>query len=57
MIPSQLAFAAAPSIDTLAKAISRFRETLTRRKGAVVIDLSGTRVIDGRFFRTCCGNT
>ena len=38
MIPSQLG-------------ISRFRETLTRRKGAVVIDLSGTRVIDGCFFR------
>jgi N-acetylglucosaminyldiphosphoundecaprenol N-acetyl-beta-D-mannosaminyltransferase len=32
------------------KAIACFQETLTRRNKVVVIDLSGTRVIDARFF-------
>jgi N-acetylglucosaminyldiphosphoundecaprenol N-acetyl-beta-D-mannosaminyltransferase len=31
-------------------AISRFREVLARKQKIVVIDVSGTRVIDARFF-------
>ena len=50
MIPSQLSLSGDATERHIAEAIACFRETLTGTNKVVVIDLSRTRVIDGRFF-------
>ena len=50
MIPSQLSLGGDATERHIAEAIAGFRETLTGTNKVVVIDLSRTRVIDGRFF-------